>query len=268
MRRYLLLVMMLLMVSGTWVLAQQDDDDEPLPPPRRSMGPKIGGAGGFTQNILFLDMGPINEVLNSANAAPFEGNGLLMIGGQGYGYILLLPNFRVGGMGGSGTRKSTKLEVLQSGFDIRRDVELSVGYGGVTMEYVIPVIPRLDIAVGALLGSGGMSFKMTRDDGSAKIWSDPNGNTGVWDEFRSSAPNGPFNYSRTLSGSFFIYQPSLNVEFSLLRWLGLRVGTSYLGMVGSNWKVDDKYDLLGVPDKISGKGWMINGGIFVGTFVF
>ncbi|MBI1804503.1 MAG: hypothetical protein HY033_01595 [Ignavibacteriae bacterium] len=262
MHRYLLLMMMLLVASSTWVIAQQDEDEEPLPPPRRAMGPKIGGAAGFTQNILFFDMGPINDVLISANAAPFEGNGLLMLGGQGYGYILLLPNLRIGGMGASGTRKSTSVELQQSGFDIRRDVELSVGYGGVTIDYVIPVMPRLDLAAGILLGSGGMSFKMTRDDGTQKVWN------GLWNEFGNSGPNGPFNYSRTLSGSFFIYQPTVNVEFALLRWLGLRVGGSYLGMAGSNWKVDDTYDLFGVPDKISGKGWMINGGIFVGTFVF
>ncbi len=263
MRRYLLLIVLLLVASSTWVVAQQDDDEEPLPPARRSMGPKIGGAAGFTQNILFLDMSPINDILAGSKAAKFEGNGLLMLGGQGYGYILILPNFRVGGMGASGTRKSTSVEIQQSGFDIRRDVELSVGYGGVTMDYVIPVMPRLDVAAGILLGGGGLSFKMTRDDGSQKVW------TGVWDEFGTSNPAGsPFNYSRTLSGSFFIFQPTVNVEFSLLRWLGLRAGASYLGMAGGNWKVDDKNDLLGVPDKISGKGWMINGGIFIGTFVF
>jgi hypothetical protein len=37
-------------------------------------------------------------------------------------------------------------------------------------------------------------------------------------------------------------------------------------MASPSWQVDDKYDLLGVPSKISGKGFMINAGLFVGTF--
>jgi len=39
-------------------------------------------------------------------------------------------------------------------------------------------------------------------------------------------------------------------------------------MAGSDWKSDDKSDLIGVPNNISGKGFMINGGIFLGTFLF
>ena len=261
--------MMMLVVANTWVIAQKDEEDEPLPPPRRAMGPKFGGAVGLTSNLLFLDMDPINAVLKGANAAPFDGNAIFMNGVQGYGYILLLKNFRVGWMGASGTRKSTSLEILQSQITIRRDVELSVGYGGVTLDYVLPVIPRLDVTAGFLLGSGGMSFKLTKDDGTAKLWSSPNGSGGIWDGFgKSDASGNPSNYSTTLSGSFFVYQPSVNFEYALLRWLGLRVGASYSGMAGNSWKVDDNYDLLGVPDKINGRGWMLNGGIFLGTFIF
>jgi hypothetical protein len=33
-----------------------------------------------------------------------------------------------------------------------------------------------------------------------------------------------------------------------------------------SWQVDGKYDLLGVPSDVSGKGLMLQGGILLGTF--
>jgi hypothetical protein len=254
MYRFLLAMMFMVLILETPAFAQ-DQDDEPLPPPRRSAAPKIGGGAGFIQHYLFLDMDPINKMLVSANAAPFDGNGLVMLGGQGYGYIMLLPNFRLGGQGASGTRTSRSLQG-----NTRRTVELSVGYGGVTMDYVIPIRPRVDVALGMVLGSGGMSMKITRDNGAGKDWNQ------IWKDF--GGQDSVYNYSSTLEGSFFVYQPSVNVEVAVLRWLGLRVGASYLGMAGGNWKADDQFDIIGVPDNISGKGWMINGGIFLGTFLF
>ncbi|MBI1805700.1 MAG: hypothetical protein HYR76_01460 [Ignavibacteria bacterium] len=252
----LLLILCTLFVLEMPALAQEDEE-EPLPP-RRHTQAKIGGAGGFTQNLLFLDLDPINEVLRNSNAAEFEKGPMLLVGGQGYGYILVIPNLRIGGIGGSGTIKSKSLDLSTK---TRRDVELSVGFGGVTIDYVIPVIPRLDVACGVLLGGGGTTIKMTRDQGAPKVWSD------LWSGF-GDVVGSTNEYSRTLSGSFFVYQPSVNVEYAVLRWLGLRAGVSYLGMAGNNWKLDDKYELVGVPDRVSGKGFMFNGGIFLGTFIF
>ncbi len=256
MRQFIVASMLILSVIPALA---QEEEEEPLPPPRRHAQAKIGGGIGFTQHLLFIDLDPINEVLRKSNAAEFDNGPILMVGGQGYGYILLLPNVRVGGLGASGTIRSKSLQG-----QVRRDVDLSVGFGGVNIDYVFPVVPRLDVAVGIVLGGGGMSMKLTRDQGFAKTWD------GAWDQFNTGVPpNGqPFEYSTTLAGSFFVYQPTVNVEVALLRWLGLRAGLSYNGMSGNSWKVDDKYDLAGVPSGVSGKGWMLNGGIFIGTFLF
>jgi hypothetical protein len=248
-------LLLILLSTSMMMMAQQDEEDEPIPPPHKAGGPKFGGAAGFTQNLLFLDMTPINQILAANNCAPFDGDGLFMMGGQGYGYIMFLPNVRVGGMGGSGTRISTSIQG-----NVRRQVELSAGFGGVTIDYVFSVLPRLDISTGALLGGGGMSFTLRRDDGTVKLWND------VWSGFGGGNPAS--NYSTKISGSFFVIQPNVNVEVALLRWLGLRVGAGYTGMIGNNWKLDDTYDLYNAPDNISAKGWMINGGVFLGTFLY
>ncbi len=255
MHRWLVILSCLLLLIELPALAQ-DDEEEPLPPPRHAQ-PKIGGAGGFTQNLLFMDLDPINQVLSSSKAAPFDKGPILLLGGQGYAYILVVQNLRVGGLGAGGSITSKELDQTTN---ITRTVQLSVSYAGVSVDYVIPIVPRLDLAVGVVLGRGGTTFKMTTDQGNGKVWDN------LWSAYGNGTPAS--EYTRTLSGSFFVYQPSVSVEYSLLRWLGLRLGASYLGMAGGSWNLDDNYDVANVPSNISGKGFMINGGIFVGTFLF
>lgn len=238
------------------ILAQVEDHPEPVPP-KRASAVKLGGGIGVTPSWLFLDLDPINRVLAAANAATFSDGSLYMSGIQGYAYILVVPNLRVGGLGAGGSMESSSLEIASN---TRRDVKLSVSMGGVTIDYVIPVVPRVDITVGTMLGGGSMKLRMTRDNGTGKIWGD------LWGELGGSAPAS--EYSRTLEGSFFLYQPSVTVEVALTRWLGLRVGGSYLGAAGNSWTLDDKYDIYGVPDEIRPKGFVLTTGLYLGTFIF
>ncbi|HTK82190.1 MAG TPA: hypothetical protein VL633_07865 [Bacteroidota bacterium] len=249
--------LMVLFVMTTLAVAQDEPDDEPLPPPRRAGATKIGGAVGFTQGLLFMNFDPINEVMRRENLAEFTNNGLAMFGGQAYGYVLFVPNLRLGYQGMSGSTKS-KTYTLAS--NTTREVELSVGYHAATFDYTIPVVPRLDVSVGMMLGGGSLSMEFTRSSGTGQQW------LSTWDEFGSNVPAA--DYSGKLSSGFFMYQPTFNVEFAILRWLAFRGGVSYLGMAGSDWKRDDRYEVFGVPDNINGKGWMINSGIYIGTFVF
>ena len=69
-----------------------------------------------------------------------------------------------------------------------------------------------------------------------------------------------------MSGSFFVVIPSVNLEYAVLGWIGARIGVSYVGMYSPSWTLDDKDDLLGVPSNVNGKGFMINAGLFLGTF--
>lgn len=247
---FLTVIVMLLPLN----LFAQDQEEEPLPP--RHAASKLGGGAGFTPFWLFFDAGPINQILGSHSAAALAKGGIPLYGGQGYGYIMFLPNVRVGGMGASGSLEST----LPGANNTVRDVQLSVGFGGVTIDYVAPITPRLDATFGVLLGHGSMEIIMTRDNGTDKNWDS------LWTEYGST--NRAPNFTRKLSGSFFSYQPSVNLEYAVLRWLGVRLGVSYSGMAFPSWKLDDTYDVFGVPNNISGKGLMINTGVFVGTFMF
>lgn len=233
------------------------EEEEPIPPPRRAKAGKIGGGGGFTPVWLFWDTEALNEITSVNNSGKFDKSPMLLLGGQGFAYIMLIDNLRLGGMGVGG---STKLTTISSSGDIRRSVEVHIGFGGVTVEYALSLFERLDIVPGILLGSGGMDITISRDHGHLVRWDN------LWTEVgRDSSTK---DLSRKLQGSFFIYQPSLQIEFALLRWLGLRAGVSYVGMAAPSWKLDEQFDVDDVPPKINGKGWVINTGIFVGTFLF
>ena len=245
-------IFLLTMLCIVPMMAQEEE--EPMPPPRKHNAPKVGGAGGFTPVFLFWDANAFNDQL-PPTAAKFDKTPMVLLGGSGYAYIMLMDNLRIGGMGLSGTAKSSSL--IGS---VRRDVDLTIGFGGVTIEYAVQVLDRLDIVPGIMLGGGGMDITMTRDDGTFKSW----GN--VWNEFDLNTATQ--NVSRKLQGSFFVYQPSVYVEFALLRWIGLRAGVSYVGMTAPSWKIDRDQDLSGVPSAVRGQGWSISTGVFLGTFLY
>ena len=237
----------------SYSLAQETQDDS-LPPPSH-LPAKFGGGVGFAPFLLSMDFNPINDYLRKSNAGQFSTGPMFMTGGQAYGYILFVRNLRGGVMWGSGSVNS-----LAASGGMTRDVELHVGFTGATVEYVVPVSARLDLALGTMLGAGGMDITMKRDDGTPKQWDS------VWTQFGSAQPAA--NFSRKMTGSFFMYEPMAHVEYAMLRWLGLRVGVGYLGTLGGSWKLDDKYDMIGVPDKINSRGLSINAGVFLGTFIF
>ena len=107
MKRLLILIVCSFSVLTSLAIGQ-GQEEEPLPPKRSSQA-KLGGGGGFTQNWLFLDLDPLNRILSNSGAAEFNKNGMLLLGGQGYGYVLFVQSLRIGGMGAGGTIRSRSL---------------------------------------------------------------------------------------------------------------------------------------------------------------
>lgn len=240
--------------------------DEVIPPKRSRMA-KVGLFGGFTPGMIFPNVKPINDFLVAGGAAPLKDNGVFMLGGTGAAYIMIVPNLRVGGLGMSGSTSSSSLDMATN---IRRDVQLKIGYGGVTVEYVVPIFEHFDFAVGTMLGSGGMDLTIRKSNGGISTWGAEKGYLGdVGGGFTPSGANlgsPPNNVTRILSGSFYIIIPSVSFEYAVTGWLAFRLGASYVGMVGPTWKIDSNYDLLGVPSEVNGNGFMVNLGLLVGTF--
>ncbi len=253
MKKILLLLLILIVIN--YVNAQPDESEVITPPKKTYL--RMGGAGGFTSNVLFWNVSDINSSFDGVYTPKIQDRPLFLFGGQGYGYIMLVENLRIGGMGASGGVTSST--ILQN---TRIDLETKVGFGGVTIEYVMPLSARLDIVAGGLVGWGGMDIKMRRDSWGIKKWDS------IVDSWSVSGTSYVSDFSYSLEGSFFIYQPAVNLEYAALRWLGVRLGVSYLGMASPNWQLDEKFDVVGVPTKLKANGLMINGGMFLGTFLF
>lgn len=250
----ILLLLLLNIIVIDYVSAQPDESQAITQPQKTYL--RMGGAGGFTSHFLFWNVSDINSSFNGDNVPKIQDKPLILFGGQGYGYIMFIENLRIGGMGAGGGVTSSI--VIQN---TRYDLETKVSFGGVTVDYVLPLSERLDIVAGGFVGWGGMDIKMRRDNWGVKKWDEL---VNVW----SSGSISSNNLSYSLTGSFFIYQPAVNLEYAILRWLGVRLGVSYLGMTSPNWQLDEKFDVVGVPDKLKGNGLMINGGVFLGTFLF
>ena len=252
MKKSLALLIALLITASSVLQAQE----EPIPP-KRTRGAKVGALAGFTMGYLFMDTKPINDFLVMSNAAPVSENGVFLIGGAGTAYIMLVKNLRVGGIGMSGSSKSASVDPTTG---LRRDTRLTAGYGAITFEYVLPIVERLDLVGGLNLGWGGIDMELTKSSGGSTTWEQEQA------AFGSQNLTAPSNITRKLEGNFFIWTPSVSLEYAFLGWLGVRAGVSYLGMSSPAWEVDGNYDLVGVPSNVTGKGWMVNGGIFLGTF--
>jgi len=250
------ILFVLLLAGLVFSVFAQQEEEQPIPP-KRSKAARVGAFGGFIPGVLFVDVEPINSVLVAAGGASLNDGGVFLYGGGGSAYIMLVPNLRVGGMGMSGSIKSTSLDALK----VRRDAELHVGFGGVTIEYVIPFGERFDVAIGGMVGGGGIDITLRKDFGGSKTWGQQ------WNNFGNYQLAGQASHiKQTMTGSFLVWIPSLNLEYAILGWLGVRVGASYVGMSLPSWTIDDDHDLLGVPSSVNGKGFMINAGVFVGTF--
>jgi len=246
------LALLALHAAATVTFAQ----DYPIPP-KRTSAVKVGFFAGVTPSWLFVDVAPINSYLVPAGGAPLKDSGVFLFGGAGAVYIGIVNNFRIGGIGMGGGISSSSVDA--SG--VRRDTDLDVGFGGITGEYVITVVPRLDIALGGMLGWGGIDLILRKDTGRNLTWAEE------WANFDSDPSTSSIdNITRTLSGSYFVWMPTINVEYAILGWLAVRVGAGYVGMSAPAWDVDGEYDLVGVPSDVNGQGFIINGGIFVGTF--
>jgi hypothetical protein len=247
------IIVVLTLIAFSAVVAQEDQ----IPPPRRAHPQKVGALGGFTTGWLFLDAKPINSFLTGGKAGSVSEGGVFLMGGAGSAYIMVVRNFRVGGVGMSGSVSSSALDPATG---VRRDAQLKAGYGALTFEYVVPLIERLDLIGGLAVGTGGIDIILRKSNGTQSTWNGEQASLGLTDISSTG------NITRTLSGKFYVWIPSVNLEYAFLGWLGLRAGVSYVGMSGPSWKVDDNFDLLNVPSGVNGKGWMINLGVLVGTF--
>lgn len=226
-----LTVLLLLFLFVPGAMAQDDDDIELRPNRRARGGGIVGGGGGVTPAWHFLNTVELNGALGAKGLPQLDEQGLFLFGGQGYAYVMFVPNLRIGGIGYGGST-----EARRDADGRYQSTRLDVGAGGVLLEYVIP-FGRFHIALGGMLGSGSYTLTLTQGDNTGK----------TWDGLFPSSPTAAVDSRHSLKSSFFTWQPSLTLEYELHPFIVLGLTGGYFGGSGE-WELDENFPVSGMPD--------------------
>ncbi len=200
-----------------------------------------GGGGGFILGYMQANLDEINNQILSMGIPKFD-DGFFLYGGRGFGFVN--DHIRIGGMGMGG-------RMITSGFvpgngsntpDLAKEVEFSMGYGGVTLEYVYDAPYGIQVFTGGLIGWGGLSVRIAQYE-SALNWN------GIWDNYGVNYTGDSYDLSIMLDNCLFILNPWIGAFYNILPWMGVsgQVGYFYSTASSGNWDVAGS-KVLGGPD--------------------
>jgi hypothetical protein len=247
----------LLFICFTTLIFSQERD--------RYFDAPFGGGGGFTPGWIFPNFDELNNQLVQFNVPKLSNSGLFTTGGSGFVYIGVIKNLRVGGMGFGGSKSVsaiyyppyiTLLPTPNNGE--KREVDYSIGGGGLTVEYTLPFVRNFGISVGGIIGGGSININVYKNTSDIS-WNN------LWDQANSSTST---DYARQLKDTYWFFTPTLNVDIPLYRFVVLRVGGGYQLTFADSWKIDNDRNLTNVPSDLNGNAFFIQTGIFLGFFSF
>ena len=138
------------------------------------------------------------------------GHDAIFIGGRG---AVVLNHSLAIGLGGNGFISETVYDN-----NLLEDYEFAGGYGGIIIEPIIGAKNPIHVSVPLLIGAGGVGY--------VKHWGDYN-NDGDYT-----------NYDED-SNAFFIFEPGVEVEFNLVKFMRIAVTGSYRLTSNINLKYKD-----------------------------
>lgn len=173
-----------------------------------------GGFGGPMLTYLWLDPGAFDPMTEDRDVDAFD-SGILLVGGYGGA---IYKNFRFGGFG-----FGNNLETSDRVGGKRRSAEISIGGGGVFLEYNASTLPNAGVSLGTMLGAGNMTFEASGND---------LGGGGDWDA----------------SESFFMAYPYVGLWAGPAEWMWVELDAGYLffniDTGGSTWENDLGQDMI------------------------
>ena len=182
-------------------------DDETLGKPVTGFG-----FGGPMIGLFTLELGSENdpETVNGILAANGYGplpERMITFGGGGGGGVI--SGFSFGGSGWGGSVTS-----IRAG----KKAELSLGFGGMDIAYVVGGNDRSLLLIGAVLGGGGLDLKLRER---------------IPTSFEDAVADPT---SVTLSRGFFAAEPYVAFQVQPLSWLGFEVHLGYLFSLAGSWE--------------------------------
>ena len=203
--------------------------------------------------LYMPNLDPVNKELSKIGIPGLSTNGFYSSGGAGFFYLGFIKFLRVGGMGFGG---SVSVSHIVDG--INKEVVYSLGGGGLTIEYTVPIVKDIGLSIGAIIGSGSLKIELYHNKGSFS-WD------GTWEDFSSGNNE---SYSRTLTNNYWMFTPTVNVDFPLNRFIVVRIGGGYQFAFIEKWTADNDQELSNVPADLNANSFFVQSGIFVGFFSF
>ena len=189
-----------------------------------------GGGGGLLFAYLAPDLGDLNDQI-ALMGIPELDDGFWTFGGKGFG--LVGKKFRIGGLGAGGVLTTSG---FVPGMDdipgLVKEVEFSMGYGGVTLEYVMNTPLDVQLTAGGLIGWGGISVRMSEYESSLS-WN------GLWENYYEGYTGDSYNQTVTADNSLFVLSPWIGADYKILAWMGFSGKAGYFfSKAGSgDWEV-------------------------------
>lgn len=184
---------------------------------RQAMGANIRVGGGFSLGWLRMDMSGLNDILKAEGFADLSNN--IILTGWG-GTVGNKVSHRLGGFGTGGSLSASSGD---------KETEFEVGYGGFLYERGVYDEEEIDVAVGGMLGAGGMELTLTS--------SQPENFSGIVEDVADEGHN-----SVTMNKSFIALQPQVNMHYQFSNFGGLDLTAGYLLThdFGSSWEIADR----------------------------
>jgi hypothetical protein len=215
---------------------------------------KFGIAGGLTATWMFPNYDEINKQLPAFGINEEFSGGILTWGGSGYVYLMIVDDFRVGGMGFGG---SQSISATINGFN--KEVKYGLSGGTFSIEYTLPFIKRIGISLGGMIGGGKLSVELYQNNDEFS-WQ------GTWDEFDN--PEGSKNISRRIENNYLTLTPTLNIDVPLTRYFAIRIGSGYQFSMNESWTIENDRTLNNAPSSLNGDAFFIQTGIYLGFFAY
>ena len=238
MNKYLIFAIVILFTALNFPQQQKKYFDAPF-----------GGGIGYVPAWYIPNLAPVNVELKSIPMPELSTSGFYSSGGAGFIYLGFIKFLRIGGMGYGGSVTSSQAN---------REVVYSLGGGGITVEYTLPIIKNIALSVGAIIGAGTLKIQLYKNSGSF-TWQE------TWDEFASDEST---SFSRTLENSYWMFTPTVNLDFPLNRFILIRLGVGYQLAFNDDWTADNEQELKNVPSDLNANSFFIQSGLFIGFFSF
>ncbi|MDP3580540.1 MAG: hypothetical protein Q8S39_01315 [Ignavibacteria bacterium] len=247
-------LLLLILMIGTKSFAQEGEDV--------GWVARFGAAAGLAPAFVFPNVDPINVELAKIGVPQLSSKGMFVYGGGGYAYIMIVDNFRLGGIGLSGSQ-STSGKVGEDILlpNISFEAKHSFSFGGLTVEYTLPFINKVAVSVGAVIGLGTQSVDLYENYGNydwTELFPQP---------VYSSKLSHPGTHSE-IKNNFISITPTLNLDVPLNRFIALRVGGGYVLPISESWSMNNDQTINKIPSSLNAKSFFIQTGIYFGFFAF